>query len=49
MLYVCEQRLKIFENKVMRIAFGSKRGGLTGNEENYTARNIMVKMIKLLK
>ena len=35
-----ERRLRVFENRVLRRAFGPKRDEVTGNGENYIMRNL---------
>jgi len=37
-----ERRPRALENKVLRGIFGSKRGELTGNGQNYTMRSLMI-------
>jgi hypothetical protein len=37
-----ESRLRVFENRVLRRAFGPKRDEVTGNAENYIMRNLVV-------
>jgi hypothetical protein len=34
-----ESRLKVFENKVLRRIFGTRRDEVTGNGENYIMRS----------
>jgi hypothetical protein len=34
-----ERRLRVFENRVLRIVFGPKREEVTGNGESYIMRN----------
>jgi len=50
-LYVCEtwsvtlreeRRLRVFENRVLRRIFGTKRDEVTGNGENYITRSLMI-------
>ena len=36
-----ERRLRVFENRVLRRVFGSKRDEVTGNGENYIMKSIM--------
>jgi hypothetical protein len=37
-----EYRLRIFENKVLRKIFGSKRDEVTGSREDYITRSVMI-------
>ena len=37
-----EPRLRVFENRVLRRVFGSKRDEVTGSGENYIMRSLMV-------
>jgi hypothetical protein len=37
-----EHRLRVFENRVLRKIFGSKRDEVTGDGEDYTMRNLMI-------
>jgi len=37
-----ERRLRVFENRVLRILFGSNRGEVTGNGENYIMRSLVI-------
>ena len=37
-----ERRLRVFENRVLRRVFGSKRDEVTGNGENYIMRNLVI-------
>jgi hypothetical protein len=32
----------VYENRLLRRIFGSKRDELTGNEENYITRNLII-------
>jgi len=50
-LYVCgiwslalreERRLRMFENRVLRRIFETKRNEITGSGENYTTRSLMI-------
>ena len=50
-LYGCEswtlvlrvlRRLRVFENRVLRRIFGSKRDKVTGNGDNYIMRSLMI-------
>jgi hypothetical protein len=34
-----ECRVRVFENRVLRRIFGSRRDGVTGNGENYIMRS----------
>jgi hypothetical protein len=34
-----EHRLRVFENRVLRIVFGPERDEATGNGESYTVRS----------
>jgi hypothetical protein len=36
-----QQRLKVFENRVLRSIFGSKTEEVTGSGEDYITRNLM--------
>jgi hypothetical protein len=37
-----ERRLMVFENRVLRRVFGSKRDEVTGNGENYIMRSLVI-------
>ena len=37
-----ERRLRVFGNRVLRRVFGSKRDEVTGNEENYIMRSLVI-------
>ena len=37
-----ERRLRVFENRVLRRVFGSKRDEVTGNGENYIMRSLVI-------
>jgi hypothetical protein len=37
-----ESRLMVFENRVLRVIFGSMRDEVTGNGENYIMRSLLV-------
>jgi hypothetical protein len=37
-----ERRLKVFENRLLRRTFGSKRDEVTGGGENYIMRSLMI-------
>ena len=37
-----EDRLRVFENMVLRIIFGRKRDEVTGNGENYIIQSLMI-------
>ena len=37
-----ERRLRVFENRVLRKVFGSKRDEVTGNGENYKMRSLVI-------
>ena len=37
-----ELRLRVFENRVLRRVFGSKRDEVTGNGENYILRSLVI-------
>ena len=37
-----ERRLRVFENRVLRRVFGTKRGEVTGNGENYIMRSLVI-------
>jgi len=37
-----ERRLRVLENRVLRGVFGAKRDEVTGNEENYIMRSLMI-------
>ena len=37
-----ERRLSVFENRVLRRIFGPKRDEVTGGEENYIIRSLMI-------
>jgi len=37
-----ERRLRLFENRVLSTAFGPKRDEVTGNEENYIIRSLVI-------
>ena len=37
-----ERRLRVFENRVLRRAFGPKRDEVTGNRENYIMRSLVI-------
>ena len=37
-----ERRLRVFENRVLRGIFGSKRDKVTGNGENYIMKSVVI-------
>ena len=37
-----ERRLRVFENRVLRRIFGSKRDEIAGDLKNYIMRNLMI-------
>jgi hypothetical protein len=37
-----ERRLRVFESRVLRRVFGSKRDEVTGSGENYIMRRLMI-------
>jgi hypothetical protein len=37
-----ESRLMVFENRALRVIFGSKRDEVTGSGENYVMRSLLV-------
>jgi hypothetical protein len=37
-----ERRLRVFENRVLKRVFGPKRDEVTGNEENYTMKSLVI-------
>ena len=37
-----ERRLRVFENRVLRRAFGPKRDEVAGNGENYIMRSLVI-------
>jgi hypothetical protein len=37
-----EHRQRVFENRVLKRVFGSKRDEVTGSGENYISRSIMI-------
>jgi len=37
-----ERRLRVFENRVLRRVFGSKRDEVTGNGENYIMKSLWI-------
>ena len=37
-----ERRLRVSENRVLRIVFGSKRDEVTGNGENYIMKSLRI-------
>ena len=37
-----ERRLRVFENRVLRRVFGSKRYEVTGDGENYIMRSLVI-------
>jgi hypothetical protein len=37
-----DRRLRVFENRVLRRLFGSKREDVKGSEENYIMRSLMI-------
>jgi len=37
-----KRRLRVFENRVLRKVFGSKRDGVTGSGEDYITRSFMI-------
>ena len=37
-----ERRLRVFENRVLRRVYGSKRDEVIGNGENYTMRSLVI-------
>ena len=37
-----ERRLRVFENRVLRRIFGTKRDEVTGNGENYIIKSLMI-------
>ena len=37
-----ERRLRVFENRVLRRVFGTKRGEVTGNGENYIMKSLVI-------
>ena len=37
-----ERRMRVFENRVLRRIFGAKRDEVTGSEENYIMRSLMI-------
>ena len=44
-----EHRIRVFENKVLRKIFGSKRDEITANGENYTILSYMHCILRLTK
>jgi hypothetical protein len=39
---VSVRRLRVFENRVLRGVFGTRRDKVTGNGENYIMRSLMI-------
>jgi hypothetical protein len=37
-----ERTLRVFENRILKRVFGSKKSGVTGNGENYIMRSLVI-------